>query len=96
MSVSVSTTMSQYWFKPKRYGYGATPATWEGWLATFVAAAVVAGSVIAMNLLVDRSNAIAWLIWAAFVALATFWFVKFTRRRTAGEWRWRWGRTTEP
>jgi len=24
----------QYWFRRKRYGYGWTPNTWEGWLAT--------------------------------------------------------------
>ena len=22
-----------YWFRPKRYGYGAEPANWMGWLA---------------------------------------------------------------
>ena len=26
--------MSTVWFKPKRFGYGVTPATWEGWLVT--------------------------------------------------------------
>ena len=25
---------NQYWFKPKVFGYGATPATWEGWAIT--------------------------------------------------------------
>jgi hypothetical protein len=25
--------MSKYWFKPKRYGYGFYPVSWEGWLA---------------------------------------------------------------
>jgi hypothetical protein len=26
--------MSDYWFKPKTRGYGATPANWKGWAAT--------------------------------------------------------------
>ena len=26
--------MTDYWFTPKRYGYGATPANWKGWVAT--------------------------------------------------------------
>ena len=26
--------MAEYWFKPKRYGYGATPVTWQGWAVT--------------------------------------------------------------
>ena len=33
--------MAEYWFKPKRYGYGATPVTWQGW-------AVTLGTVLAM------------------------------------------------
>ncbi|MDB5419524.1 MAG: uncharacterized protein JWP50_2943 [Phenylobacterium sp.] len=24
------------WFRPKHFGYGATPSTWEGWLATLL------------------------------------------------------------
>lgn len=26
---------SKYWFKRKRYGYGLTPSTWQGWLTIF-------------------------------------------------------------
>jgi hypothetical protein len=87
--------MTQYWFKPKSYGYGATPITWEGWAVTFLAAAFVAGSIVAMNLLVDTSNVVAWLVWAALIAAATWWFVQFCRRRTEGEWRWRWGKPSD-
>jgi len=83
--------MTAYWFKPKRYGYGATPVTWEGWAATVAAILIVAGSVVAMNLLIERENAFAWGAWAMAVAAVTFWFVQFSRRRTDGEWRWRWG-----
>jgi len=25
-----------YWFKRKLYGYGWVPATWQGWLITFI------------------------------------------------------------
>ena len=25
--------MSDYWFRPKRYGHGASPANWKGWAA---------------------------------------------------------------
>jgi len=28
--------MSQYWFKPKTYGYGATPSGWKGWAAVAI------------------------------------------------------------
>ncbi len=87
--------MTRYWFKPKRYGYGATPVTWEGWTITFAAVIVVAGSIGAMNVLVGRSNLAVWLAWAVLILLATLWFVQFCRRRTNGEWRWRWGNRSD-
>ena len=83
--------MPRYWFRPRRYGYGATPATWEGWVLTLAAVLLIAVSIVALNLLVDKSNVVAWLAWAAIVAGAAFWLVHFSRRRTDGEWRWRWG-----
>ena len=82
--------MARYWFKPRRYGYGAAPATWEGWVATAAVTAIVVGSIVAMNLLVDRSNFAAWIAWAVLIAAVVFWFARISRRRTDGEWRWRW------
>ena len=82
--------MVRYWFRPRRYGYGATPVTWEGWALTVTVAAVVAISVVAINLLADRSNFAVWIAWAVFIAAVVFWFVRFSRRKTNGEWRWRW------
>jgi hypothetical protein len=83
--------MTEYWFRPKRYGYGVTPTTWQGWTVTFAFAAALAISIIAMNLVVGRSNIGAWLLWGVLVAACTWWFVQFSRRRTDGEWTWRWG-----
>jgi len=83
--------MTQYWFRPKRYGYGATPTTWEGWVVTFGVAVVLAGSIMVMNVLVDRANVVAWLLWAVIIATMTYGFVRLSRHRTEGEWRWRWG-----
>jgi hypothetical protein len=83
--------MTRYWFRPKRYGYGATPVTWEGWALTVGIVAVVALSIVAMNLLAGRSNVGAWLAWAAFIVIAVFWMARISRQRTDGKWRWRWG-----
>jgi hypothetical protein len=46
---------------------------------------------VAMNLLADRSNVVAWLVWAAFIGAVAFFMVHISRQRTHGEWRWRWG-----
>lgn len=31
-----------YWFKRKIYGWGWVPATWQGWLVTFIYVALIA------------------------------------------------------
>jgi hypothetical protein len=83
--------MTQYWFKPKRYGYGATPVTREGWAVTIAFTIVIAMSIVAMELLVGPADFTSWLIWAVLVAVPVLWFAGFSRRDTDGEWRWRWG-----
>ena len=88
----------QYWFKPKTFGYGASPTTWEGW-------AVVGGYCLAVTLVTlavliaaepgKTSAGVQWLMWAVWlvvVAIATTVLAVVSKRRTDGEWRWRWGR----
>jgi len=83
--------MTRYWFKPKRYGYGATPVTWEGWAVSLAGIAVV---LIATLWLVsgDRPVFWQWVTWLAVVAGAVTWLITIAHRKTDGEWRWRWRR----
>jgi hypothetical protein len=80
-----------YWFKPKRYGLGATPANWKGWLITFGFIALVyaflAGIVAARNEL-SVGAVIAGA--AGFVAVELL-FIWIAWKKTDGAWRWRWG-----
>ncbi|MFA5131898.1 MAG: hypothetical protein WC444_01065 [Candidatus Paceibacterota bacterium] len=39
------------WFKRKLYGWGWTPATWQGWLAIFVYVELLVG----LSLIVDKN-----------------------------------------
>ena len=57
--------MNSYWFKPKQYGYGATPVTWQGW------AVVVAGVVVIVlaALLIPAHNARSASAWITFFAI---------------------------
>jgi hypothetical protein len=80
--------MTTYWFKPKRYGYGTTPVTWQGWAVTLSVASVLAASVLLM------AGAGSLVIRAAIVVIdlvAVAVLVVVARRKTEGEWRWRWG-----
>lgn len=81
--------MTEYWFKPKRYGYGATPTTWQGWAVTLgtVAAMVAVSLFLRLNEPHDWSAA----VMLGFDALALALLFVVSRRRTDGEWRWRWG-----
>ncbi len=81
--------MAVYWFRPKQYGYGATPVTWQGWAVTLASMAVVAASTVTI---VTHTASEAWF-WGAIAidVLAIGALVAIGRRKTEGEWRWRWG-----
>ena len=79
----------QFWFKPKTFGYGATPSTWQGWASVLVFVTVVVG--LSWALLGSSAGLAAWTSWVLLVAAATVGFVAFTKRKTDGEWRWRSG-----
>lgn len=86
-------SMSEYWFKPKTHGIGATPIHWKGWAAILAYAAVVA--VLSLFFLVpppgQRVGAPHAFLWLGLVMLVTYGFLRVGKARTDGEWRWRWG-----
>jgi hypothetical protein len=73
-----------YWFKPKRFGVGAVPATWQGWALTFglAVAAFAIGS-----LAEHRGAALAVLLVPLLVG-----FLWPSWQKTDGDWHWGWGR----
>lgn len=72
-----------YWFVRKRYGYGATPSTWQGWVSIALYIAVMA--LIASRL--PASDTMRFL--ALFpITAAYLWFV-YTK--TDGGFGWHWG-----
>jgi hypothetical protein len=82
---------ARYWFRPKRYGLGATPVTWEGWAVTG-GALVLIGVVTWFFIGATRVPSLtAVLVWAVLVGAATVALLIVTKAKTQGEWRWRWG-----
>ena len=58
-----------YWFAPKMFGWGATPVTWQGWLATlgFCGAVVLAvtqlpGDALRIAVAVPLALAFLWVV----------------------------------
>ena len=80
--------MNEYWFKPKTYGYGATPVTWEGWAVVGIYVAVVT----AVSLLTLREKAVSnWLSFFAIIAIATAVMIAVSVKKTDAPWHWQWG-----
>lgn len=81
------------WFKPKKFGYGYTPAGWEGWLAVMVYALVLAGGIaLIVHLIAPAQDIWEILLTIAWTAVTTIAFMAVAAPRTEGEIRWRWGR----
>jgi hypothetical protein len=78
-----------YWFKPRRYGYGARPTNLKGWAVSFAYLLVI----LMLFFVAPSAQAPAAdvALWLCAVALVTLPFVWLSRAKTKGEWRWRWG-----
>jgi hypothetical protein len=88
--------MTEAWFKPHAYGYGATPANWKGWAATagFVLV-VVATALATFGWQLDGGTPPSVLqigAWLLAVAVLAVGFVRLARAKTDGQWGWRWGK----
>ena len=79
------------WFRPKTRGYGAHPVSWKGWAA--IGAYVAALAVLTPALLMTQRapSKLALAVYLAAAAALTIAFVMVARRKTDGDWRWRWG-----
>jgi hypothetical protein len=83
--------MMAVWFKPRRYGIGATPVSWQGWMLVGANIAIVLGT---MALILPHQGPLppARLAeWAVVVVAATAVILWIAHRNTEGGWRWRWG-----
>lgn len=81
--------MNKPWFAAKRFGIGLSPASWEGWAATYALVLLIAGAVIALRGQRPLLALALGVLIAAFIVLT---LVKSDRK----PWRWRWGERDEP
>lgn len=80
--------MSQYWFKPKRYGLGAVPATWQGWALTGGYLALILTLAVTLGGGLKNPSGFTFLVLAGALTIV---FIGIAWRTTKGGWRWRWG-----
>ncbi|HVV26813.1 MAG TPA: hypothetical protein VHC40_02485 [Rhizomicrobium sp.] len=82
--------MARYWFRQKRFGYGATPSTWQGWTFTLLGMALLFAVVITGPHIRDNAMRALWMMLGIPAVLVTFCAV--AHAKTEGGWRWRGGR----
>jgi hypothetical protein len=76
-----------YWFKRKLYGYGWTPARWQGWAVTLAFILIVVGLLIISSpsyLLVQPTEVVLPLVALTALFVALCW-------KTGEPLKWQWG-----
>ena len=85
---SYNAFMQHLWFKAKNYGWGWTPAAWQGWAVLLVYIGGVAGS--AFVFLHDRPTTTSWILYACTLAIASALLVAVCLK-TGEKPGWHWG-----
>ena len=82
----------EFWFRPKTFGYGATPVTWQGWAVVAAYVAIVATVTILM-VVRGEQGLVAWAagVLVMAIAIATSAVILVSWSKTDGAWQWRWG-----
>lgn len=82
----------RYWFRPKSFGYGATPVTWEGWLLT-LGSMLMTGATILVAILAEvhkwPDRRVYQAICLIVVGVTHFSTIIVARLKTSDDWRWR-------
>jgi hypothetical protein len=82
--------MPRYWFRQKKFGYGATPSTWQGWALAVASCVALFGVVLFGPAIRDNTLRALWMILGAAAILVPFTFLASIK--TEGGWRWRNGK----
>jgi len=80
--------MERQWFRAKSYGWGWTPSTWQGWVITFIYAAIVAA--FALVFLRPNFGMAGWIEFGAAIVVASALLIGICYL-TGEKPRWQWG-----
>jgi hypothetical protein len=72
-----------YWFTVKRYGYGATPCTWQGWVVLLFFLLLLMG----MAILFSENT----VLFAFASVVLVFMIIFISKYMSDDVWKWRWG-----
>lgn len=83
--------MKKYWFKPKKYGYGFFPISWEGYLSIFVFILFLFISAYVNNIFGTEAGLKEGLGFILDVFIIASIFTVLFKHRVEGGLRWQWG-----
>jgi hypothetical protein len=81
----------RYWFRAKRYGWGWTPATWQGWALLAVWAVVFTALVAGCAAAAEASMSALFIVLLVLTFASTLILVWLSWRHGEPA-RWRWGK----
>ena len=83
--------MNKYWFKPKCFGWGFCPTSWEGWVTTLVLLGVLLLSAYVNGFSNSEINSKEGLnfLFDLFIIIGVF--TALFRDKVEGGLRWNWG-----
>ncbi len=84
--------MSKYWFKPKKYGWGFIPVSWEGLLMTLGLIGVLLMSTKTNGFFTENVTEYQFMRFLLDVVFTIGVFSYFAEKKTDGDLRWRWGK----
>jgi len=79
--------MPRYWFRQKKFGYGATPNSWQGWVLSIVGGLLLLVVVVTGPSIRDNVLRALWMILGSAAVLVPTILIAY--RKTEGGWRWR-------
>ncbi len=79
----------RYWFKRKLYGWGWTPATWEGWVSILVFLGLLVFNAFRLEVLAGVEEAVAFTFaWQTLLLTGVLILICY---KTGESPRWQWG-----
>lgn len=84
--------MSKYLFKPKKYGYGFTPVSLGGWIATLVLLGIVLGAAYVNGIFNETVSNMQVYRYILDLFLIIGVFTYWAEKHCDGEVKWRWGK----
>jgi len=79
--------MARYWFRQRKFGYGAAPNSWQGWTVMAVSCLAVFGVILSGPMIRDNVLRAVWIGVGLLVTVLVT--VGITYKKTEGGWRWR-------